>query len=101
MTTESQASDLGDRIEKFLRGPRCVGRGEPPIDTLMQQWVDGVLARDLAASDKLAVAIEYSLSAVAKADANAPLSGPAADARNCYARRAEILEAIARAMRED
>jgi hypothetical protein len=67
----------------------------------MEQWVDGVLLRDPAASDKLAVTIEYSLSQVAKADANAPLSGPAADARNIYAMRAEILKAIARAMRED
>ena len=47
------------------------------------------------------MAIEYSLSQVAKADANAPLSGPAADACNIYAMRAEILKALARAMGED
>ena len=58
----------------------------------MGRWC--VVARP-AASDKLAVAIEYSLSQVAKAEANAPLSDPAANARNNYAMRAEILRALA------
>jgi hypothetical protein len=95
---ESSASELRDRIEHFLRGPRCLSRGQPRIDELMQQWIDGVLASDPAASTKLKAAIEYSLAEVAKADATAALSRPASDARNSYANRAHILSSIERAM---
>ena len=74
-------------------------RDQPPIDELVRQCLDGLLFRDPAASSKLKVAIEFSLAEVAKADAAAPLAGPEQDARCCYAKRAEILEAIECAMR--
>jgi hypothetical protein len=96
---DTQDIDLRGRIEKFLHGPRCIRPGQPPIDALMQQWVDGALSCDPAASDKLKVAIQFSLAQVAEADAASELSGPEKDARYCYVRRAEILAAIERALR--
>jgi hypothetical protein len=66
----------------------------------MQQWVDGVLSNDPAASDKLKTAIEFSHAMVAEADAAAPLSGAGQNARNCHVKRAEILEAIEREIRD-
>jgi len=84
---KSPTSDLRERIEKFLRGSRCLSRGQPPIDELMQKWLDGVLSDDPAASDRLRVAIEFSLARVAAADARAPLSGPELDAHWCATRQ--------------
>ena len=75
-------------------------QGAPPIDELMQEWVYGVLSCDQAASNRLRIAIEYSLAQVAKADAAAYLSRPESDARSIYAERAEILQAIERALRD-
>src|SRR5262245_9619561 len=93
---QAAAGDLGGRLRQFRRGPRCISRGQPPTDKLMQQWVDGVLSRDPLARKKIAVAIRFSISKVAKADATAQLSGPAQDARHCYAQRVDILDAIQR-----
>lgn len=95
---ESLVDTLRHTIEKHLRGPLCASRGMPPTDGLMRQWVNGVLSRDPEARNKLRCAIEFSRAKVAEADAAAPLSGPAQDARSCYAKRVEILEAIERAV---
>ncbi len=87
---------LREQIEKFLRGSRCVMCGQPPIDELMRSWLDGFLSQDPAAGEKIETAIKFSIAYVAAADARGPMSGPKRDARNCYARRAQILELIAR-----
>jgi hypothetical protein len=41
---ESRINALAQPIGKFLEGPRCGGRAQPPIDGLMQQLADGVLS---------------------------------------------------------
>ncbi len=83
---------------QFLHGSRCLSPGQPPIDELMQQWLDGVLSRDPAASSKLKVAIEFSLAKAGEADSTEAPPGAARDAMNCYAVRAAILRSIERAI---
>jgi len=55
---ESLVTKLRERITRFLRGPRCRSHGQPLVDDLMQQWIDGVLLGEPAARCKLKVASE-------------------------------------------
>src|SRR5262249_24727468 len=97
---ETAVRKLEDRIRTFLRGPRCLSRGQPPIDELMEEWLDGVLGRDPEAGRKLTGALEFCRAKVAQADAAARLTGPERDARLCFAARAELLRDIQRGLRE-